>query len=607
MTYNFQSSVLIITDTKANDLTIGAEVTSNLNLVFPLVVNKFETIIIDSDLFKFTDLQRLLKNIETQSPYTQKIISISTLNSKQLLQLVNQFEIFKILKTWNSKELEMIIVKSKEEFYRLKQNEDLIKLYNEQNSKLQNSRALLEDRIKKRQESLESIKQRAINSSKQLSTLVATIVQIQTADSFEDIETGITKMLSSFMQLQETQIILNSNQSILPKKSQKDQYIFKLELEPNLSGHILYRKQGTFKSSEKKLLRQISEAVTLTINKILARQRTEILKEQWERTFHSITYPIAIIDRDFNLLQFNKEISSVKQKKCFQVLFDRKSPCKNCQMKKYGGSFKISNSNKFIEVLSRKFSDTSYVNIYKDITEETLLEKQILEKAKVSELGIIGSSIAHELNNPLSGIIALLQIIADEISKDSKYKNDILQMQDAAESCRKIINNLLSFSRMSPLIKHSSIDIKDLTYKLIRLAELKTKSRGIHIKITTKGEHHTLILQTEVIQQVLTKFFTSITEAIIENIETESYKILQTGQQLRDGPQIVISLGVEGSFYKITADVFLIKNQPLFPDTDYISSLMTFLGGSLTLTPYDGEKAQAQLIIPFTKEPKSLN
>ena len=602
MNYDLQSSVLIITDHKADDLTIGAEITSNLKLVFPLVVNKFETIIIDSDLFKFKDLQRLLKNIETQSPYTQKIISISSLNSKQILQLINQFEIFKILKTWDSKQLEMIILESKEEFYRLKQHEDLIELYNEQNNKLQNSKILLEDRIKKRQESLESIKQRAVNSNKQLSKLVKTIVQIQTADCLEDIEIGITQMLSSFMQLQKTQIILNSSKSKLSKELKKDQYIFELELEPNLLGHILYQKQGIFISSEKKLLRQISEAVALTINKILARQKTEILREQWESTFHSIAYPIAIIDKNFNLLQFNKKISSINQKKCFQVLFDRKSPCINCQMKKSEGSFKIANSNRHVEVLSRKFSDTSYVNVYKDITEEILLEKQILEKAKVSELGIIGSSIAHELNNPLSGIIALLQIIADELPKSSKYKDDILQMQDAAENCRKIINNLLSFSRMSPLAQHSSVDIRDLIYKSIHLAELKTKSRGIHIEVTAKGKHHVLILQAEVIQQVLTKFINSIIDATIKNIETDFNKILQTKKDSKDIPRIFISLGFEDSFYKIIADVFLTENQPLFSDINSISSLMTFLGGSLKFTPYDGKKAQAQLIIPFTKE-----
>ena len=612
-----KSSVLIITNNKASDLTIGVEYASNLDQVFPLTTNQFETIIVDSGLFKFKQLQGLLKNIETESPHTQKVISISSLKSKQLLQLINQFEIFKIIETLDSKELEKVIVESKEAFYYLRQNEDIINLYNEQNKKLQNSRKSLEARIQKRQEYLESLRRKALESSEQLKTLVQTIIRIQTADSFEDIEIGITQMLSSFMYLRETQIIFNMNE---PKSSRKtgqtsnlpkNQYMFTLELEPGLPAYILYQKQGRFKSSEKKLLRQISEAVALTINKILVRQKTEMLKKQWENTFQSIIYPIAIIDENFNLLQFNKQMPSTHQDKCFQVLFHRNSPCENCQMKKTNKNFRVSNFNKHIEVLSRKFSDTplSYVNVYKDITKEALLEKQILEKAKISELGIIGSSIAHELNNPLSGIIALLQIMKDEVSKNSKHKNDILQMQEAAESCRKIINNLLNFSRMSPLTQDLPIDIKDLVYKLVHLTELKTKPRGIHIAIINKGEHHILTLQAEIIQQVLTKLLTVISETVIRDMEENSHKILKIDKNMKNKEQITILLNAETSFYKIIIDVFLNRSQSLFSDIDisYITSLMAFLGGSLTLRPYDGEKAQAELSIPFTKEPKSLN
>ena len=612
-----KSSVLIVTNNKASDLTIGVEYASNLDQVFPLTANQFETIIVDSDLFKFRQLQDLLKNIEVQLPHTRKIISASSLKPKQLLQLINQFEIFKILKTFDSKELEKVIVESKEAFYYLRQNEDIINLYNEQNKKLQNSRKSLEVRIQKRQEYLESLRKKALDSSEQLKILVQTIIRIQTADSFEDIEIGITQMLSSFMYLRETRIIFNLNGSESLKKNHqgfalsKNQYMFTLELEPGLPAHILYQKQGRFKASEKKLLRQISEAVALTINKILVRQKTETLKKQWENTFQSIIYPIAIIDENFNLLQFNKKVPFESQDKCFQVLFHRKLPCENCQMKKTSGNFKVSNFNKHIEVLSRKFSDIplSYVNIYKDITKEVLLEKQILEKAKISELGIIGSSIAHELNNPLSGIIALLQIMKDEVSKNNNHKNDILQMQEAAESCRKIINNLLNFSRMSPLAQDLPINIKDLIYKLVHLTELKTKPRGIHIAVLSKGEHHVLALQMEIIQQVLTKLLTTISEIVIRDMEEGSHKILKTDKNVENKEQIIILLNAETSFYKIIVDVFLSQSQSLFSDIDisYITSLMAFLGGSLTLRPYDGEKAQAELSIPFTKEPKSLN
>ncbi len=610
---DLQSSVLIITDTKASDLSIGARVTSNLKQIFPFTFNSFETIIIDTDLFDFSELQTLLNNIETQSPHTQKIISASSLNSKQLLHLINQFKIFKILQSWKVSELEILIIESREEFYRLQQNEELVDLHREQNSKLQSLKKTLQERITTRQISLEQAKQRALESSKQLNILLKTIIQVQVAESLEDIERNITQVLSYF--IRQTRIIFNSK-ALTQTKLYKDQYIFKLELElePNLSGHILYdRQEGKFTLPEKKLLRQISEAVTLTINKILIRQKTENLKKQWESTFHSIVYPIAIIDDDFNVLQFNKKVLDVdkEKKKCFQILFNRKKPCRNCQMKqnKQGGHFQISQSQKHIEVLSRKFSNTplSYVNIYKDITEEIFLEKQILVKAQASELGLIGSSIAHELNNPLSGVITLLQIVLEQLPSKSQYKNDILQMQEAAENCRKIIQNLLNFSRMAPVVQNISINIKDLTQELIHLTELKTKSRGVHISMISQGENHQLYLQPEVIKQVLTKFLNAIAETAIKDAEMKMHVSLKTKVTRHKDHQILILLVQEATVYQIIASVFLNKKASILSNTDQhaISRLIASLNGELILIPYNGEKAQAKLVIPFTKEPKS--
>ena len=609
------SSVIILTRTKASDLTIGADVTVDLKKVLPFVANQFETVVIDSDLFKFKSMCSILQNIEAQSPHTQKIISASSLTTPQILQLLNQFEIFKILTTWDKNILEKIIMESKEAFYQLKQSDDLIHLHKEQNTKLQDFRNNLEKRIQKRQSSLEIAKKKALESSHQLKTLVKVIVQVQLANNFKEIEKSITDILSDFMQLEETQIMLNrpdllEDDKIYNHTTLSDhQYIVNLDIS-GYSAFILYKKRGKFTLSEKKILRQISEAVILTINRILGREQTEALKKQWEDTFYAIMYPIAIIDNDFNILQFNKSINKQSnQKKCFQILFNRDTPCKGCKMKQAEDNFKISSSKQHIEVLSKKFSDhpVSYVNVYKDITEETVLEKQILENAKTSELGLVGSSIAHELNNPLSGIMTLLQVIAEELPDKNPHKDDIIQMQKATENCLNIISHLLSFSRKPSLIQSSSIDIRDLTEKIIHLTELKTKPYGVHISMTSEGDRHIFHFKTKDIQHLLTQFLNMIADTTLQNIgirlKEENLQKTDTSQVLKNSPQILIALHSKASVYKVIASVFLEKDRPMLSDRHIndLSNLLAPLDGNLTLTPYDGTKSQAQLLIPFTK------
>lgn len=612
-----QSSVLILTQKKILGLTIGADVLSHIKGLFPLVANHLETVIIDSDLFSFSQIQFLLENIQVQSPNTRKILSVSSLDVTQILQIMNQFEIFKILKRWDCQELESLIVLSKEAFYQLKQSEDLIGLHKEQNSKLQNLRGQLEEHIQKRTTLLETAKQRALESHRQLKILIKTIVQVQAADSFKDIERGIQRSLGGVMQLEKVKIQLQSKPVSINRPDEKNdipvsskrQYVFEL---PEFSGFILYKTKEDFKPYQKKLLRQISEAVILTVNKILGRDKTEVLRKQWESIFYSIVYPIAIIDEDFHIIQFNKRLpqGKLRQKKCYQILFNRLSPCEGCQMKQKGGHFKVSNFKKHVEVLSHKFSNNplSYVNIYKDITEQVFLEKQVLEKAKVSELGTIGSSIAHELNNPLSGIRTLLQIITEDLSDGSQYKDDILQMEKATKNCLEIINNLLHFSRMSTLAGDLSIDMKDLLQKIIYLNELKTKPRGLQIKIQIEGDHHTLALKADKVQHILTQFVNVVTEFALQNRDISLKKSYQKSKpskvNLKNTFQILISFGMEGLFYKVTARVLL--DEPyqqgefgLEADFTHIKDSMLSLDGDLILDPYDGKKVQVHLMFPL--------
>src|SRR5690606_29198531 len=72
---------------------------------------------------------------------------------------------------------------------------------------------------------------------------------------------------------------------------------------------------------------------------------------------------------------------------------------------------------------------TLYVNMYHDVSAQLRYERQILESAKMAELGTIGSSIAHELNNPLGGMLSFIQLIKMDLSGDEPWFADIEEME----------------------------------------------------------------------------------------------------------------------------------------------------------------------------------
>jgi len=84
--------------------------------------------------------------------------------------------------------------------------------------------------------------------------------------------------------------------------------------------------------------------------------------------------------------------------------------------------------------------------ILRDITEQIKIEHKIAQSAKSAELGIISSSIAHELNNPIAGIHALLQTLQIQ-KQDADLNKDLKEMFMAIQRCSHIINQLLNIHR----------------------------------------------------------------------------------------------------------------------------------------------------------------
>ena len=69
------------------------------------------------------------------------------------------------------------------------------------------------------------------------------------------------------------------------------------------------------------------------------------------------------------------------------------------------------------------------------------------------ELGIISSSIAHELNNPIAGIQAALSLLMLDSELDEEARQTLKEMQSGATRCKQLIETFLGFSRATPRVQ----------------------------------------------------------------------------------------------------------------------------------------------------------
>ncbi|MEQ8221473.1 MAG: response regulator, partial [Candidatus Eremiobacterota bacterium] len=141
-------------------------------------------------------------------------------------------------------------------------------------------------------------------------------------------------------------------------------------------------------------------------------------------------------------------------------------------------------------------------------TELKETQAQMVQMAKLSALGEMIAGIAHELNNPLTGIIGYTELLLSSHETD-KFRNKLEKIHKQAERCRKIIHNLLSFSKEQAPEK-AMCSVNDMIVQVLDLVRYQLTSDGIIVNTDFDENIPAMMLDRNQIQQV---FFNIINNA----------------------------------------------------------------------------------------------
>lgn len=106
--------------------------------------------------------------------------------------------------------------------------------------------------------------------------------------------------------------------------------------------------------------------------------------------------------------------------------------------------------------------------------------QQLIHAEKLNAMGQMAASVAHEINNPLAGILVYTKLLAKKLSDDSLDKTEALanltKMESAVGDCSNSVRRLLDFARQTePMLKPLAIrDVLDQVLSLVgHQAEMK--------------------------------------------------------------------------------------------------------------------------------------
>ena len=131
--------------------------------------------------------------------------------------------------------------------------------------------------------------------------------------------------------------------------------------------------------------------------------------------------------------------------------------------------------------------EVASVGFFYDLREKLRLQKelqstqaQLMQAEKTASLGRLSAGLAHQLNNPLGGIVLYSRILQEDYDLEPRAKQDVDRIIQDAERCQNIVNGLLNFARQSQLEIRKN-DINRALSQNVFLVENQPSFRGIEI------------------------------------------------------------------------------------------------------------------------------
>jgi signal transduction histidine kinase/DNA-binding response OmpR family regulator len=125
------------------------------------------------------------------------------------------------------------------------------------------------------------------------------------------------------------------------------------------------------------------------------------------------------------------------------------------------------------------------VALLRDITLERAAQEQLMLSDRMASVGLLAAGVAHEINNPLSAVIANLDLLHETISETGQLdamrwqelREQLSDAREAADRVRRIVKDLKVLSR-SEEVKTSRVDVRELLDASLRMAHNEIRHRA---------------------------------------------------------------------------------------------------------------------------------
>jgi two-component system NtrC family sensor kinase len=171
-------------------------------------------------------------------------------------------------------------------------------------------------------------------------------------------------------------------------------------------------------------------------------------------------------------------------------------------------------------IYDEKGNEIASIGIFKDLRERLGMERELqkiqqalLQSEKLAAMGRLTSQIAHELNNPIYGIMNTLELLKTEIPPESKRRRILELSLSETQRLSEMLRNMLSFSKPEEE-KRRPIRINELVEGILLVMEKQMRESNIKVETSFDDEIPEVMASTNQMRQVMLNMIKNAKEAM---------------------------------------------------------------------------------------------
>ena len=141
------------------------------------------------------------------------------------------------------------------------------------------------------------------------------------------------------------------------------------------------------------------------------------------------------------------------------------------------------------------------------------MQAHLVQAEKMAAIGKLSAGVAHEINNPLTGILTNSSLMLEDLPPDHPWREDVQTIVDETLRCRRIVKGLLDFARQTKP-QRTTLAMNEVVEDVLALVRNQTVFRAIRIDYDFDPQLPAILADADQIRQVVLNIVLNAAEAM---------------------------------------------------------------------------------------------